>query len=171
MTEPPGPAPEPTFRQPKVSDGAALWRLVRQIDVLDDNSCYAYLLLCKDFAATCLVAELQGELAGFVTGYVPPGRPESLFVWQVGVAPAARRRGIALRLLLELMRGEAGGRAQFLEATIAPSNTASRRLFQAAADAWGVPLHVERGFRRDDFAGQDHEEEELIRIGPLRKAK
>jgi L-2,4-diaminobutyric acid acetyltransferase len=171
MMEPPGLEPEPTFRHPTVSDGAGLWRLVREIGVLDENSCYAYLLLCRDFAETCLVAEWGGSLAGFVTGYVPPDRLKSLFVWQVGVAPAARRRGIALKLLLELMRGEAGSQAQFLEATIAPSNTASRRLFETAAEALEAPFRYERGFRREDFAGQDHEEEELIRIGPLRKAE
>ncbi|MBW3599392.1 MAG: diaminobutyrate acetyltransferase [Planctomycetes bacterium] len=170
MTELDGPTTGPAFRKPTISDGAPLWRLVREIDVLDDNSCYVYLLLCRDFADTCLVAEFQGALVGFVTGYVPPTRPDSIFVWQVGVAPQARRRGIAQQLLLQLVASEAGRRAQYLEATVSPSNAASRRLFQAAADALGAPLNVHRGFDRDHFAGQDHEEEELIRIGPLRKA-
>lgn len=170
MAEPTHNTPGATFRQPAISDGAALWRLVRETGVLDENSCYAYLLLCRDFSETCLVAEWNGALAGFITGYLPPQRPETLFVWQVGVAPHARRRGLALQLLLRLAHSQVACGVRYVEATIAPSNTASRRLFEAAATALATTLTVERGFTRDDFGGQAHEEEELIRIGPFRKA-
>ncbi len=170
MAEPKTNTPEAAFRAPTVPDGAELWRLVREIGVLDENSCYAYLLLCRDFSGTCLVAEAHGALAGFITGYLPPRRPETLFVWQVGVAPHARRQGLGLQLLLQLIRMQAERGVRYVEATIAPSNRASQRLFHAAAAALGASLATERGFTRGDFGTLTHEEEELIRIGPLPKA-
>jgi len=166
--------PEPdkrefTFRNPTVSDGAAIWQLVRDTGVLDENSAYAYLLLCQDFASTCLVAERGSGIEAFVTGYRPPSRPEVLFVWQVGVAQSARRQGLALRLLDELVsRVSSGGPPiEFVEATVAASNTASRRLFEALAKRYGATLVEAEGFVEADFPPGDHEAEPLIRIGPL----
>ncbi|MCZ9340443.1 diaminobutyrate acetyltransferase, partial [Streptomyces sp. TRM76130] len=42
--------------RPRVTDGATLWRIARDSKVLDLNSSYAYLLWCRDFAATSAVA-------------------------------------------------------------------------------------------------------------------
>ncbi|CAM5451691.1 hypothetical protein SFUMM280S_06955 [Streptomyces fumanus] len=85
---------------PRVTDGAALWRMARDSKVLDLNSSYSYLLWCRDFAATSAVARAEsGEAVGFVTGYVRPDRPDTLFVWQVAVDAAYRGRGLAAALL------------------------------------------------------------------------
>src|SRR5690606_39264906 len=74
------------FRQPRRTDGAALHRLVSECPPLDVNSLYAYLLLCEHFSATCVVAESAGGLIdGFISAYVPPTRPDVIFVWQVAV--------------------------------------------------------------------------------------
>jgi diaminobutyrate acetyltransferase len=85
-----------TLRSPTVDDGAAIWQLVRETGVLDENSAYAYLLLCRDFARTSLVAERDSQLAGFVTAYRPPQRLQMLFVWQISVSQSARRQGLGL---------------------------------------------------------------------------
>ena len=81
------------FRPPRINDGAAIWRLVKESGVLDLNSSYMYLLLCKDFSDSCVVAEEDGQLLGFVTGYRPPGRENAIFLWQVGVDAKARGKG------------------------------------------------------------------------------
>src|SRR4051812_21947835 len=78
---------------PRVEDGAAIWRIARDSEVLDLNSSYSYLLWCRDFAATSVVARgSDGEPVAFVTGYVRPDRPEALVVWQVAVDHAHRGR-------------------------------------------------------------------------------
>ncbi|MGD2116620.1 MAG: GNAT family N-acetyltransferase, partial [Acidobacteriota bacterium] len=82
--------PAVTIRAATPEDGGAIWRLVKDSRVLDVNSSYAYLLWCKHFGHTSVVAELDGEPAGFVTGFRPPEHPEVIFVWQVAVAAAAR---------------------------------------------------------------------------------
>lgn len=145
-------------------------QLVESVGVLDRNSCYLYLLLCRDFADTCVIAESNRELAGFVTAYRPPSRPEVLFVWQVGVARAARRQGLAKRMLRKLLSLPACQDVRFLEATVTPSNAASRNLFELLADELGAARVWCNGFCSEQFAiPHEHEDELLIRIGPLER--
>src|SRR5690606_24057476 len=93
-----------TTRPPLPGDAAAVAQLVRQTETLEPNSTYAYLLLCTHFAETSVVAESGGALVGCALGYRVPSRPHTLFIWQIGVHPTAQRRGVALRLLDDLMR-------------------------------------------------------------------
>ena len=158
-----------TLRCPTVDDGAAISQLVRETGVLDENSAYAYLLLCRDFSRTSLVAERDSQLAGFVTAYRPPQRPQTLFVWQIGVSQSARRLGLGLRLLSDLVARcrDDESAIEFVEATVARSNTASRRLFDALAEQLRLPLTTTEGFTEANFPPGGHEAEPLICIGPL----
>lgn len=157
------------IRSPETNDAREIWRLVKESGVLDANSAYLYLLLCRDFSDTCLVAQQGNEIVGFVTGYRLPKRPDVLFVWQVGVAATAQRQGIARRLLLQLV--EQCGRPSLtaIEATVAPENRASRRLFQSLAETLNAPLLEvpDEGFQPEDFPPGNHEAEPCLRIGPL----
>ena len=68
---------------PRVDDGAAFWRIARDSRVLDLNSSYSYLLWCRDFAATSVVArDGNGDPVGFITGYVRPQQEQTLLIWQ-----------------------------------------------------------------------------------------
>lgn len=158
-----------TFRKPRVTDGAKIWNLVCQSGVLDENSCYAYVLLCDHFADTCLVAEMQGDVVGFVSAYRPPVRPDAVFVWQIGVSAKARRQGLGKRLLRRLLNLPACRDADYLEATVSPSNRASRRLFRSVAEDFDAHVEVLPCYDGEDFPGLDHEEEELFQIGPLQR--
>lgn len=156
------------FRNTEVADAASIWCLVRDSGALDLNSQYAYLLLCDHFARTCLVASVNNRLAGFVSAYLPPNRPATLFVWQIGIAPTMRKQGLAKSLLQQLIRLPACEHVRFLEATVTPSNRASRNLFAAFARDNRAELHVEPAYQATDFAtNSSHEAEELFRIGPL----
>jgi diaminobutyrate acetyltransferase len=157
------------FRAPDKSDGAAIWALVKKSGVLDLNSAYNYLLLGEYFSDTCRVAYNGGRLAGFVSGFVPPRQPDTLFVWQIGVDPAEQGRGLGKRLLCDILATPACGHLRYLEATVTPSNTASERLFRAIADEFDVPCRVSPIFAEDDFPGEAHEPERRFRIGPIPK--
>ncbi|MEU6225724.1 diaminobutyrate acetyltransferase [Streptomyces sp. NPDC047042] len=164
--------------RPMVSDGAALWRIARDSKVLDLNSSYSYLLWCRDFAATSVVArDADGDPVGFVTGYVRPDRPRTLVVWQVAVDAGHQGRGLAGALLDALARrvGAEQGLTT-LETTITPDNSASQRLFTSFARRHGASVEREVLFEADLFpsdpagpAGPDdpHDPEVLYRIGPL----
>lgn len=160
------PSRSPHLRHPHVEDGAALWDLARDCG-LDLNSPYAYLLLAHDFAETCLVAEAEGRLVGFVTGYRPPERPDVVFVWQVGVAPDARGRGLGLALVDALVERTRTHGVRYLEASVTPSNDTSWRLFESVATRRGADIVKASLFDAALFPDGDHEEELLVRIGPF----
>jgi L-2,4-diaminobutyric acid acetyltransferase len=61
---------------------------------LNVNSPYAYLLWCRDFATTSVIAHLDGRPAGFLIGYLRPDQPTTVMVWQAAVDPVHRGAGI-----------------------------------------------------------------------------
>ena len=144
-----------------------MWRLVRDSGVLDVNSTYCYLLLCKHFAETCCLATMGDEVVGFVTAYLPPGRPDTLFVWQIGVTLEHRSHGLANRLLKELLQRDVCRCVRFVEATVAPTNHASRALFTALARQLDGNLSEQPYLAPTLFPQGEHEPENLLRIGPF----
>lgn len=158
---------EPTVRAMAAGDGGAVWRLVEESGVLDVNSSYAYLLWCRQFGSTSVVAELDDEIVGFVTGFRPPENPEVIFVWQVGVDASMRGRGLAKRLLRELVALPGCAGVTHMETTVTPSNAPSRALFRSFARAMEAEVKVGPYLTEDLFPDQGHEEEELFRIGPF----
>ena len=156
-----------SFRRPRPEDGAAMWRLVREMGGLELNSAYFYVLYAKDFADTGIVAETDdGHLAGFVAGHRPPARPDAVFVWQIGVAAWMRRQGLARRMLDVLLERHAGDIA-WLEATVSPDNAASMQLFRSIARDHKVEC-VETEYLARELFPDAHEAENLFRIGPLK---
>lgn len=155
---------ELTIGHPDVSDGAECWRIAEATGVLDVNSRYAYLLWCRDFAATSVVARRRGDVIGFVTGFRRPEEPSTLVVWQVGVDAAARGRGVAAAMLDALFDGVRG--VDHLEATVTPDNTGSIALFTRFAERRGAPVRHGELFGAE-LLGPGHAPEILFRIGPV----
>lgn len=159
--------PDAVLRPPTPADGAALHDLIRRSPPLDLNSCYAYLLHGLHFADTCVLAETGAGIAAWTSAYLPPGRPDTLFVWQVAVDAGHRGRGLARTLLLHLLQRPACAGVRWLETTVSPDNAPSRRLFQGLARELGCPCQVTDLFHAADFGAQHHEAEQLFRIGPF----
>src|SRR5690606_5727254 len=100
--------------QPDAGMGCAVAKLVERCPPLDRNSVYCNLLQCHHFAATSVAAGgTGGDLVCFVSAYLPPERPATLFIWQVAVDPRARQPGLAHNVLRELL-----GRARCLGVTV-----------------------------------------------------
>ncbi|MEV6251565.1 diaminobutyrate acetyltransferase [Streptomyces sp. NPDC051742] len=154
---------------PTIADGADLWRIARGSGELDLNSPYSYLLWCRDFADTTAVArDPSGRPIGFVTGYLRPDAPGTLFVWQVAVEGSHRGSGVAGALLDALSaRVAAEHGVSRVEATVTPGNLASDRLFRSYARRHGADLTQEVLFPSATFPSSGHESEVLYSIGPL----
>lgn len=170
----PAPADDPLpprYRRPQArdGDGALLWRLSEAAGGLDANSEYAYHMLAEYYADTCVIAELDGRSVGFVTGFRPPSAPSTLFVWQIAVDPQYRGRGIARSMLNDLLDRLVLGGVRYLEATITPSNAASRHTFHAVAGRFNATCEESPLFRGDSFVSGEHEDEFRYRIGPFRR--
>ncbi|MCW8917233.1 MAG: diaminobutyrate acetyltransferase [Gammaproteobacteria bacterium] len=152
-------------RKPEASDGFAIHQLIAASPPLDLNSTYSYYLLSDHFRDSCVVAESQGQLAGFLSAYLIPSRPDTLFIWQVVVASDQRGRGIAGRMVDDLLaRMETHG-LQAIEGTVNPSNRASRALFERLARQRGCPLQETTFLEAEAFGpGGGHESEILLRL-------
>lgn len=150
-----------------MADGPALWRMAKDSVTLDVNSPYAYLLWCRDFAATSVIARVDGQPGGFVTGYRRPDEPATLMVWQVAVDSAHRGAGLAGRMLDHLAEKLVPRGVTHLETSITPDNEASQRLFSGFAQRWDAELDRSELFEAALF-GDSHLAEELFRIGSLR---
>jgi L-2,4-diaminobutyric acid acetyltransferase len=158
---------ERVIDSPSKMDGAAIWRIARDSGKLDLNSSYAYLLWCHDFADTSAVARVDGDVVGFVIGYLRPQAPDTLVVWQIAVDAGQRGKGAAAALL-DAVVSRTGARR--METTITSDNEASNALFRSLADRWGAEMSVAGEFSADEFP-DDHETEVLYRIGPFQGAR
>ena len=158
-----------TLRQPSDADGPALFDLVARCAPLDPNSRYCNLLQCTDFSETGIAAvDAQQRLVGFVSGYCPPQRPDTLFVWQVAVDPTCRGQGLALRMLTELVERCIRERdIRYLETTITPSNAGSQALFQRLFDQLRAPVSSHVYFARSPHFAGENEDEVMYRAGPF----
>lgn len=154
------------LESPHLDDGYGLWCVARDSKELDLNSPYSYLLWCRDFADTSVVARGDDRVHGFVTGYIRPEARDTFFVWQVAVGPRHRGRRLGRRMLDHIGDGMAARGCTYLEATVTPSNTASTRLFESFAAGRNAPVARRELFSAAMFP-DGHEPEVLLRIGPI----
>lgn len=155
------------LREPTVADGSAIWQLIERMGGLAQNSPYAYLLVGSHMAATSVVAEKDGQLVGFVSGYRVPTHQEVLFVWQVGVDPSMRGYALAKEMILDVLRREDLRDVRWLEATVGVDNAASQQLFNSIASHLDADIAVSPRFDRKLFPEGEGGDEELYRIGPI----
>ncbi|ANF58216.1 diaminobutyrate acetyltransferase [Halotalea alkalilenta] len=163
---------KPIFiRPPTTDDGWGIYELVRACPPLDVNSPYAYLLLATQFRDRCAVAtDEEGEIVGFVSGYVKVNASDTFFLWQVAVGEKARGTGLARRLVEAVLKRPQQAEIRHLETTITPDNEASWGLFKRLASRWQAPLNSREYFSEEQLGGE-HNPEHLVRIGPFDPAR
>ncbi len=154
------------IRRARPEDAVGAYALIERAGTLELNTGYCYLLFCDHFSDTTIVAEAADRIVGVVIGYRPPSRPDAIFVWQVGVDPELRGAGLGQALLAAFVRTPGAAGARFLEATVTPSNAASRALFRAFARTHDAAVDERAGYAAALMPGE-HEPELLLRIGPL----
>ncbi|WP_411572436.1 diaminobutyrate acetyltransferase [Vibrio sp. TH_r3] len=118
------------FSVPSIKDGLQVNRLIAESPPLDTNSAYCNFLQTTHFQDTSIVAYFQGELAGFISGYLKPNDPKTLFIWQVAVASKYRGQGLAKTMLSELRARNCLRDITAIETTITKDNNSSWALFK-----------------------------------------
>ena len=103
------------------------------------------------FRDTSFVAERDGELAGFLVGFLSQSQPDAAYVHFVGVSPAERGTGLGRELyerFFEQARAEGRTRVSCVTST---------------ANTWSVAFHTAIGFEPSDpQAGYDGPGEDRI---------
>lgn len=156
------------YRKPTPKDGSSVHLLINRCPPLDKNSLYCNLLQCQDFAETSILAETdEGEVIGFISGYLPPQREHTLFIWQVALDAPYRGHGIASEMLSQLF--DRNPDIHFMETTISPSNKASEMLFTRFFSKHHMDYETHVLFDSHEHFQGEHEDEVLYRAGPAKK--
>lgn len=106
-------------------------------------------------------------IVGFISAYVPPRTPDTIFIWQVAVHPDTRGSGLGKRMLLRLLQREALNGVTYLETTVSPSNLPSRGMFLGLAKKLNIECHEQMLFDEAAFEHESHEAEVLLKLGPM----
>ena len=153
------------LRNVKVADIKEVYKLLTSNrPYVGLNSRYTYFLLAKDFADTCIVAEHNGKIVAFSSGYVPRARPDTFFNWETVVDKAYRGNGIQRSMLLHQIKMT---NAKYFEGTVNPSNAVSKKNFLQLAELLDTKWEERVLFSEEDFENDGHEAEVLYRIGPI----
>ena len=153
--------------EPQIEDAKLIYALVKKSPPLELNSLYSYLLVCSHFDDTSAVALGNENIVGYISAYSHPHKDDTLFIWQVAVHPSFRGKGLAQAMILDILGRDELRDMRYLETTITPSNDASRAFFKKLASYLGVNCHSSSFFTSSLFGETSHEEEFLIRMGPL----
>jgi len=159
---------EIVFNKPSAIDGMAVHQLVASCPPLDTNSVYCNLLQASHFNETSVAASFDnGELVGFVSGYIIPNKVNTLFVWQVAVSEKARGQGLAKKMVSSLLERSSCSGVRYIETSITASNQGSWALFRSLADQLGAPLEESVMFDKQVHFNGLHDTEQLVTIGPI----
>ncbi|MBI1260767.1 MAG: diaminobutyrate acetyltransferase [Rhizobiales bacterium] len=158
------------LREPRPEDGPAVTALIAACPPLDQNSAYCNLLQCSHFAETCIVAERDGKIVGWISAYQPPNAPDEIFIWQVAVDQSARGLGLGKKMLNGLLARPAFKDAQVLTTTVTADNEASMAMFTSFARSHKAVLERHAHFERDAHFAGAHDTEFLVSIGPLSRS-
>lgn len=155
-----------SLRMPTIDDGLKVHDLIQNCPPLDINSSYCNFLQCIHFANTSVVAEKNGEVVGFISGYIQQQAPDTLFIWQVAVSPNSRGCGLASAMLHYIVAHQ-GGSVNYLETTITETNKPSWALFKGFAEKSATQLQESPFIDRVAHFNNQHDSEMLVRIGPF----
>ena len=157
------------IRNVKVQDIKEVFKLLRaNRPYVGLNSRYTYFLLAKDFSDTCVVAEQEGKIVAFSSGYIPPARQGTFFNWETVVHDACRGYGLQKRLILHQIEMT---NSKYFEGTLNPSNKVSEKNFVELAELLNTNCEKRVLFDKEDFENDGHEEEVLYRIGPISRVE
>jgi L-2,4-diaminobutyric acid acetyltransferase len=157
------------IRNVKLEDVKEVYKLlVTNRPYVGLNSRYTYFLLAKDFSDTCVVAEHNGKIIAFSSGYVPPSRPNTFFNWETVVHRDYRGNNLQKRMLLHQIKTT---NVKYFEGTVNPSNKVSQTNFCELSKLLNTKCEKRVLFNEEDFENDGHEAEVLYRIGPISQSE
>jgi len=106
-------------------------------------------LFLDHFCGTSLIAEHDGELAGFVVGFLSPAKPREAYIHYTGVAPRWRRTGLAGRLYEQFFQLARDNDRTVVKAITSPQNTGSIAFHRALGFTASDPVKDYDGPSRD----------------------
>ncbi|MFO7889879.1 MAG: phosphoribosylamine--glycine ligase [bacterium] len=119
-----------TFDIAKVSEFLEVYDLVRHCPPLESYGPHLYKIMINYFNNTCFVAKKGNRVVGWVMGFISSVKPDTYFLWQIGVDPNEQGIGLGSRLLNFVENDLIKKQCRRIELTIDPENISSQKLFR-----------------------------------------
>ena len=126
----------PAIRNVTANDGAIMRKLAHECGTLDLHTPYTYWVNACYQSESCFVAEEDGKPIGYIMAV---DAPDVVFIWQIGIVPEWRGKGLADRLITKCV-DYATKKNKNIEVTIAADNRASYRAFKKACDKRNIAM-------------------------------
>lgn len=143
-----------------------MWELARRVRGAECDTAYFYLLWCREFAQTSVVATVDNQVVGFVLGYLRQDVPGTLVVWQVGSDPSCPVFGVRSRMLNEIIDRQVARGCRFVETTVTAREVETIRGVRRLAGQRAARVAKQVLFEADRFP-DGHAAEMVYIIGPL----
>jgi len=108
----------------------SVYNFVSSCKPLESYPEHFYKIMLRYFGNSCIIAEFNGEIVGFVMGFTSQVDDKKLFLWQIGVANLLRGNEIAKMLLEKFEKVAKKLGCKRIEVTVDPENIPSQKLFE-----------------------------------------
>ena len=119
-----------TLRKAKEERFLNVYEFVSRCNLLENYPEHFYKIMLRYFGNSCFVADYNGNIVGFVLGFVSQVHDKTYFLWQIGVDKSMRGKGIGKMLLEKVEKEVRKLGCNRIELTIDPKNMSSKRLFE-----------------------------------------
>lgn len=118
------------IRKADEKDFLSVYNFVSRCKPLENYSEHFYKIMLRYFGNSCIIAEFNDEIVGFVMGFRSQVDNDKFFLWQIGVFSYHRGKEIGKMLLekFEKVAKELG--CKKIEVTVDPENIPSQKLFE-----------------------------------------
>jgi len=111
------------------ADYLKVYDLVRHCPPLEIYPSHLYKIIIRFFGDNCYVAYKDGQLAGWVMGFISTVKPDTYFLWQIGIDSTMQGTGLGTKLLQFIENDLLKKNCRRIELTIDPWNIPSQKLF------------------------------------------
>ena len=115
---------------PELSKFKEISSLVAECEGLVAHDNHFYKIILNYFGNSSFIAIDDNRVLGWVFGFKSQFDPNIFFLWQLGVHPKVRRRGVGLQLIERLIEVARGLGSTKMRSTVIRENVASRDLFE-----------------------------------------
>ena len=107
-------------------------------DYLIPRDEFTYVVLIRYFPSLCKAIFLEGSLVGYVGGFAAPTCAS--YLWQLGVSPAKRGKGLATQLLVDFIHESRRLGLGSVEFSVEPENEVALRTFKSFANSEKITM-------------------------------
>jgi L-2,4-diaminobutyric acid acetyltransferase len=135
--------------------------LIKKCKPLGFHTLYTYWVLNYHFNDLFLISEEDSGINGIISGLLSGTKTKTAFIWQIGVDPDFRGRGISQMLIREFCKKALQLGAETIQLSIDPQNTASLNAFKKYAGSINKKLRkIDTLELYDDYS--DHPDTEAV---------